>query len=122
AQGIVHRDLKPANIMIVRDRDGDEVVKLLDFGIGKVLAGEVKTDDPRADLTQEGRFVGSPMYMAPEQIAHGHVELRADIYSFGTVLYRALAGVHPFQKENTALVMLAHLHEKPMPLGEPVPE
>lgn len=126
AQGIVHRDLKPANIMIVRDRDGDEVVKLLDFGIGKVVRGEtpgeVKTDDPRADLTQEGRFVGSPMYMAPEQIAHGSVDLRADIYSFGTVLYRCVAGVHPFHKDNTALVMLAHLHEKPIPLTDRVPE
>lgn len=126
AQGIVHRDLKPANIMIVRDRDGDEVVKLLDFGIGKVLAtddpSQMSTTDPRAELTQEGRFVGSPMYMAPEQIAHGHVDLRADIYSFGTVLYRSLAGVHPFHKDNTALVMLAHLHEKPVPLREKVPE
>ena len=124
AQGIVHRDLKPANIMIVRDRDGDEVVKLLDFGIGKMVevAGELSPTDPRAELTQEGRFVGSPLYMAPEQIAHGHVDLRADIYSFGTVLYRVIAGAHPFQKENTALVMLAHLHEKPMPLRERVPE
>jgi eukaryotic-like serine/threonine-protein kinase len=123
-QGIVHRDLKPANIMIVRDRDGDELVKLLDFGIGKVLEveGAMATTDPRAELTQEGRFVGSPMYMAPEQIAHGHVDLRADVYSFGTVLYRALAGVHPFHKDNTALVMLAHLHEKAMPLHERVPD
>ncbi len=125
AHGIVHRDLKPANIMIVRDRDGEEVVKLLDFGIGKVLGAEGSTDpatDPRAELTQEGRFVGSPMYMAPEQIAHGHVDLRADIYSFGTVLYRCIAGAHPFPKGNTALVMLAHLHEKPAPLREKAPE
>jgi serine/threonine protein kinase len=125
AHGIVHRDLKPANIMIVRDRDGEEVVKLLDFGIGKVIEVDGNADvstDPRAELTQEGRFVGSPMYMAPEQIAHGHVDLRADIYSFGTVLYRCIAGVHPFQKGNTALVMLAHLHEKPTPLKEKAPE
>lgn len=123
-QGIVHRDLKPANIMIVRDRDGDELIKLLDFGIGKMVEvpGATEITDPRAELTQEGRFVGSPLYMAPEQIAHGHVDLRADVYSFGTVLYRVIAGVHPFHKDNTALVMLAHLHEQAQPLRERVPE
>jgi serine/threonine protein kinase len=124
ALGVVHRDLKPANIMIVRDRDGEELVKLLDFGIGKVLDKDapISSSDPRAELTQEGRFVGSPMYMAPEQIAHGRVDLRTDIYAIGTVLYRCLAGAHPFHKDNTALVMLAHLHEKPIPLADRVPE
>jgi len=124
ALGIVHRDLKPANVMIVRDRDGEEVVKLLDFGIGKVINQDapISSDDPRAELTQEGRFVGSPMYMAPEQIAHGRVDLRTDIYAIGTVLYRCLAGAHPFHKDNTALVMLAHLHEKPVSLADRVPE
>lgn len=124
ALGVVHRDLKPANVMIVRDRDGEEIAKLLDFGIGKVVDRETlqSTADPDAELTQEGRFVGSPMYMSPEQIAHGHVDTRTDVYTLGVVLYRCLAGVHPFHRHNTTLVMLAHLHDKPVPLREQVPE
>ncbi|MBI2389571.1 MAG: protein kinase [Deltaproteobacteria bacterium] len=124
ALGVVHRDLKPANVMIVRDRDGEEIAKLLDFGIGKVLDRDSlqSTADPEAELTQEGRFVGSPMYMSPEQIAHGHVDARTDVYTLGVVLYRCLAGVHPFHRDNTTLVMLAHLHDKPIPLRERVPE
>jgi serine/threonine-protein kinase len=118
AHGIVHRDLKPANVMIVSGRDGEELVKLLDFGIGKIVDAAMATSDPRAELTQEGRFVGSPLYMSPEQIAHGKVDARTDIYSLGVLLYRCIAGVHPFHKENTALVMLAHLNEQPAPLRE----
>ncbi len=123
ALGIVHRDLKPANVMVVRDRDGDEVWKILDFGIGKIVDQEMmSTADARAELTQEGRFVGSPLYMAPEQISHGEVDARVDLYSFGVLLYRCLAGVHPFHKENTALVLLAHLQEAPAPIRERAPE
>jgi len=124
ALGVVHRDLKPANVMIVRDRDGEEIVKLLDFGIGKILDRDVlssEASDPGAELTQEGRFVGSPLYMSPEQIAHGRVDARTDIYTLGVVMYRCLAGIHPFHKDRTALVMLAHLHEEAVPLRDRVP-
>jgi serine/threonine-protein kinase len=120
AHGIVHRDLKPANVMIVTGRDGEELVKLLDFGIGKIVDSSVPTDDPRAELTQEGRFVGSPLYMSPEQIAHGKVDARTDVYSLGVLLYRCIAGIHPFHRENTAMVMLAHLNAEPTPLREKV--
>ncbi|MGZ5968100.1 MAG: serine/threonine-protein kinase, partial [Polyangiales bacterium] len=120
AHGIVHRDLKPANVMIVTGRDGEDVVKLLDFGIGKIVDPSIPTDDPRAELTQEGRFVGSPLYMSPEQIAHGKVDARTDVYSLGVLLYRCIAGIHPFHRDNTAMVMLAHLNQEATPLRERV--
>jgi serine/threonine-protein kinase len=120
AHGIVHRDLKPANVMIVTGRDGEDLVKLLDFGIGKIVDASLPTDDPRAELTQEGRFVGSPLYMSPEQIAHGKVDARTDVYSLGVLLYRCIAGIHPFHRDNTAMVMLAHLNAEPTPLREKV--
>jgi serine/threonine protein kinase len=124
ALGIVHRDLKPANVMLVRDRDGEEQVKLLDFGIGKVLDRDDRSSDstPSGQLTQEGRFVGSPQYMSPEQIAHGRVDARADLYTLGVVMYRCIAGIHPFQRERTSMVLLAHLHEQATPLRERVPD
>ena len=72
--GIVHRDLKPANVMVVMQRDGTELCKLLDFGIARVLA---ETDER---LTRTGMTVGTPGYMAPEQIVGGEVDHRADLY------------------------------------------
>src|SRR4051812_31553827 len=83
AAGIVHRDLKPANVMIVAGREADdELVKVLDFGIVKVVGQEGgDEDDLVEELTQEGSFIGSPKYMAPEQIRKGaKVDPRTDVY------------------------------------------
>src|SRR5688572_25987582 len=70
ANGIIHRDLKPSNIMITNGRDGEDLVKIVDFGIVKLTAEDEKTQE----LTQQGLFIGSPKYMAPEQVSSGKVD------------------------------------------------
>ena len=87
---VVHRDLKPSNIMLLPQQDGSELVKAVDFGLLKVL-----TDDSD-QVTKDGTFLGSPRYMSPEQIAHGKVDHRTDVYSLGVILYQCLCGQVPF--------------------------
>lgn len=101
---IVHRDIKPSNIFRLRV-DGDldrDFVKLLDFGIAKVVAGSMEADEEegRPPVTAMGAFVGTPHYAAPELIAperHGSPDLRADIFSLGVLLYECAAGVLPYE-------------------------
>lgn len=89
--GIIHRDLKPSNVMLVRTRDEAEVVKVLDFGVAKFL----RADAQQIDLTRAHAAVGTPRYMAPEQIENGNdIDFRVDIYALGGVLYAMLSGGH----------------------------
>lgn len=106
--GIVHRDVKPANIMLTRD-DAGEDVRILDFGIAKLLSSE---DDQ--NLTGTGMSLGTPAFMAPEQIRNRPVDARADIYAAGAVLYRLCAGHGPYTGEATIDVLRQHL-EAPVP-------
>jgi eukaryotic-like serine/threonine-protein kinase len=104
AKGYVHRDLKPSNIFLERLAAGDSV-KLLDFGLAKHVA-----DDSR--LTESGVLLGSPNYMAPEQIERARqVDHRADLWSYGVLLYRALSGMQPFN--DTGALLLAHIQSSP---------
>jgi eukaryotic-like serine/threonine-protein kinase len=107
AAGIVHRDLKPENIFLARRRGGDEVVKLLDFGVAKV-------PDARA-LTQSDNVLGTPAYMSPEQLLGSRdVDHRSDIWSLGIILYELLTDELPF--DGGSLVHLAIIiREKPTP-------
>ena len=107
--GIIHRDLKPSNIILVPDGDGAELVKLVDFGIGKVMG----RPDEAQDLTQDGAFVGTPRYMAPEQF-EGLACCESDLYALGTILFQALAGRLPFLGANMADFMVAKL-ARPVP-------
>ncbi len=97
--GVIHRDLKPGNIMLVKDQDGQQSVKIVDFGIAKMLHNE---DEDSPSLTRTGDLVGSPLYMSPEQCHGEPVDKRSDIYALGCVMYEMLTGKPPF-KGNTML-------------------
>ncbi|MBI4524574.1 MAG: protein kinase [Deltaproteobacteria bacterium] len=107
--GIIHRDIKPDNILVVGDR-ADEV-KLMDFGIARLKSTEIATR-----LTRPGMVVGTPEYMAPEQIQGGEITERTDIYAFGIVLYEMLTGNVPFSASTPSAVLIKHLSEAPVPL------
>jgi serine/threonine-protein kinase len=111
--GFVHRDLKPSNVMLV-PREGDEVVKLLDFGL--VRAAEI--DHEVGFLTKTGQFVGTPIYMAPEQIIGGDVDAKADLYGLGVVLFEMLEGHPPFTAKKLSEIRKKHL-EAPPPRARP---
>lgn len=112
-QGVAHRDLKPGNIMVLRDVEADErgarrdVVKVLDFGLVKVFQ-EDAAERLERDLTHSEMMLGSPRYMAPEQIQCGAVDARADIYSIGVVFFAMLTGRPPFVG-NTLEILNQHL-------------
>ncbi|HEY9100038.1 MAG TPA: protein kinase [Thiobacillus sp.] len=97
---VVHRDIKPANIMITHHRD----VKIMDFGIAQI---------PTGSRTQLGTVLGSPKYMAPEQVAGEATDGKTDIFALGVVLYELLTGVTPFNGDNLSAIMYKILHEEP---------
>jgi len=123
-QNLVHRDLKPSNLMLVpvagpskSGTTANAIVKILDIGLGRILYDETapeKADEPQ--LTEAGLLLGTPDYMAPEQGKDARsVDIRADIYSLGCVLFHALAGRPPFPDANAVHLMIRHATE-PMPL------
>lgn len=105
-EGIVHRDLKPENMFIIRNGVG-EMVKIVDFGLAK------HTFDQDKGLTQDGAFLGTPAYMAPEQVRGEQADQRADIFALGAILYELLAGRIPHQGRSAAEVMAAKCRAKP---------
>ena len=118
-KSIVHRDLKPENIFIT----GDERIKLLDFGLAKVLAdADHANDAPTVEIvTGAGTVLGTPGYMSPEQVHGQPLDVRTDIFSFGVVLLEMLTGVAPFRRESRMATLNATLIEDPpFPPGFPV--
>ncbi|HVY46237.1 MAG TPA: serine/threonine-protein kinase, partial [Minicystis sp.] len=111
AMGVVHRDLKPGNILLTDRGDEHDYVKVLDFGLVKDVTGEAE------DLTQAGLFMGSPKYMAPEQILGNEISPRTDIYSLGVMIYEMLSGKVPFDRGASVGTLMAHVNEPPPPLA-----
>ncbi len=107
ALGIVHRDLKPANVFLHRDGR----IMLLDFGLSKILSVEEVREGEEPTLTRSGRIVGTPGYMAPEQITGAFIDARADVYALGVMLFELLADRRPFMYERRSELLRAHLLE-----------
>src|ERR1700722_8158848 len=116
---VLHRDLKPANIMLIKSENDEIHVKLVDFGIAKLMPG---TGRDVKKLTLTGEIFGSPMYMSPEQCMGQSLDSRADIYGLGCVMYQILTGEFPFVGENIIQVVSKHLNEDPPPFAEVAPD
>ncbi len=114
-QGVIHRDLKPANIMLSRKADGFYVVKVLDFGMAKVLAR--MEDESIIELTREGIAVGTPRYIAPEQARGLPIGPTADLYAVGLLLYEMLTGVQAVTANSVELAVRAHVSPEPLDLA-----
>jgi serine/threonine-protein kinase len=104
-QGIIHRDIKPHNLML----QPDGVLKVLDFGVARLVRRTT------AGLTQAGMVVGTPEYMAPEQLLDEDVDVRADLYAVGVVLYECLTGKRPIESDSVVTMIARLLAEDPVP-------
>jgi serine/threonine protein kinase/uncharacterized RDD family membrane protein YckC len=114
ASGLVHRDIKPGNVLIARRGDADHVY-LTDFGLTKHASGE-------SGLTKTGQWVGTLDYVAPEQIEGAAVDARTDVYALGAVLYQALTGKVPYERDSEVSKMWAHISDPPPRATEKRPE
>ena len=114
--GIVHRDLKPDNIMIAKNRDGSDCVKVVDFGIAKAAGAE------NQKVTKTGLVVGTPEYMSPEQLAGDKLDGRSDVYSLALVAFNMFTGALPFPSETAQESMIMRLTDEPKSLAEMKPD
>ena len=108
---IVHRDLKPDNIFLTQTDDGDLLVKLLDFGVAKLVG----KDSDVGLKTAAGSVVGTPAFMSPEQAGGLEVDLRSDIYSLGAIMYQLFTGQHVFRGKSFGDFVQCHLNHDPVP-------
>jgi hypothetical protein len=119
--GIVHRDMKPENIRVGLDEDGIERPRILDFGVAKFIAGDA--GEVTGGLkTKTGVVLGTPKYMAPEQIRGEAVDGRADVYSVGAMFHEMLSGKPPFEAEDVFGFVAMHLKERVVPLSDRFPD
>jgi len=108
-KGIIHRDLKPENVVLTK-RDGEEIPKVLDFGIAKMLVGAASF------VTQSGLIFGTARYISPEGAAGEKVDQRSDVYSLAVMAYELMAGRAPFEADEPVQLLVKHMHEVPTPL------
>jgi serine/threonine-protein kinase len=116
--GIVHRDLKPDNLMISEASRGELRLKVLDFGLSKLVDRKAGS----SVMTQPGRLLGTPLYMAPEQIAGEEADQRSDVYAAGLILYEMLAGERPFREQDAAQLFLTRPQAEAPSLRANVPD
>ena len=107
--GIVHRDLKPDNVFICQYHGDNDVTKVMDFGIARLMTADVS-------MTRTGMMIGTPKYMAPEQAMGKKVGPTADLYALGVILYEMLTGRPPFSADSPMALAMAHVNEPPPPL------
>jgi eukaryotic-like serine/threonine-protein kinase len=119
--GIVHRDLKPENVLITRTTGGRDYAKVLDFGLAKLDQRGAQTREPVRE-TERNQIVGTPYYMAPEQIRGDEVSAATDIYALGCMIHECLSGTPPFGGRPSMRVLFAHLQEAPPDLSEERPD
>jgi serine/threonine-protein kinase len=112
AVGVIHRDLKPDNVIVVPTGDGAELIKLLDFGVAKLVHRE---DEDLGLETAAGSVIGTPAYMSPEQAGGLVVDERADIYSLGAIMYELFTGTQMFRGRSFGEYVRKHLSEQPIP-------
>ena len=112
-KGIIHRDLKPENILLTNKDGNYPFVKIVDFGISKILQSDAKPDERLRTLTKSGAIFGTPEYMSPEQAAGESVEPASDIYSLGVIMYEMLTGRLPFFDDNYMKILHKHQYEFP---------
>ena len=112
ARGLVHRDLKPSNVVLVEEQ-GRVNVKILDLGLAQVLEGPPRDEEPP--------IVGTPAFLAPEQIMNKPVDSRTDVYALGATFYFLLSGRLPFEGDSAAAVLYKHINDKPTPLTSVLP-
>jgi Tol biopolymer transport system component len=117
AHGIVHRDLKPSNILVTKNG-----AKVLDFGVAKRRPPGLAVQESSPTFTDEGTLLGTPRYMAPEQLDGKPADERTDIFAFGLVLYEMLSGQHAFDAKSAAKVMSGILERAPTPISALRPE
>ncbi len=116
SNGVIHRDMKPENVFLTKDKNGQEVAKILDFGIAKV------NDAGNDNLTKTGAVFGTPHYMSPEQAMGKHLDHRADIYSVGVIMYEIFTGTVPFKAESFIGILTKHVTEAAVPPRQAAPD
>ncbi len=113
-KGVIHRDLKPSNLMLVEYAGENNFVKVLDFGIAKVIS----PDGASSELTKTGELFGSPLYMSPEQCKGMTLDARSDIYSVGCIMYKTLTGISPLEGNDLVEVLYKHVNQLPSGFSE----
>jgi len=114
-KGIVHRDMKPENIFLIERKNGEDFVKIVDFGIAKMSDVEAP-GQPGRKLTKTGMIFGTPEYMSPEQAAGKPLDHRVDIYALGIIMYELLTGRVPFQGDTFMGILTQHMFEQVPPI------
>src|SRR5690606_23068863 len=114
SRDLMIRDIKPANVMLCQRKGRANFVKIIDFGLAKMLEGD-------EDITKQ-HFIGTSGYLSPEQIKGLDIDLRVDVYALGVLFYQMLSGRMPFEAENDTTLLYKHVHDFPTPLSEVLPE